>query len=69
MNQRVYRSLEHDPNRFGHMLVEDENASLGALLDFLAEQPSSGTEAEEAEAFLMQRQSHMLGRADRAFHE
>ena len=29
----------------------------------------AGAEAEEIEAFLMQRQSHVLGRADRAFHE
>lgn len=69
MNNRVYSSLEHDPKRYGRMLAGDEDASLGALLDFLAEQPCSGTESEEIEAFLMQHQSHVLGRADRAFHE
>lgn len=69
MKNQVYSSLEHDPTRFGNMLSADDDASLGALLGFLAEQPSSGTEAEEIEAFLMQRQSHVLGRADRAFHE
>lgn len=69
MNHRVYSSLEHDPNRFGPILAGDEDASTGALLGLLAEQPCSGSEAEEIEAFLMQRQSHVLGRADRAFHE
>jgi hypothetical protein len=69
MYHRVYSSLEHDPNRFGRMLAGDEDASIGTLLDLLAEQPCSGSEAEEIEAFLMQRQSHVLGRADRAFHE
>ena len=68
MNQQVYSSLEHDPQRFGPMLAGDEDASLGALLDFLAEPPRSGTEAEEINAFLMQRQSHVLGRADRPCH-
>ena len=65
MNHQVYSSLEHDPQRFGPLLAGDDDACLGALLDFLAEPQRFGTEAEEIHAFLMQRQSHVLGRADR----
>ena len=46
-------------------LAEDDTM-LGEFLDSLTE--PAGSSADEIKAFLMQRQSHVLGRADRPWH-
>ncbi len=69
LTHEIYRSLELDPDRLGKLLANGDEPDLGALLDLLAGPPHiSGTDAEDIEAFLMQRQSHVLGRADRPCH-
>lgn len=67
MSQEVYLSLELDHDRLGAVLGPDsEEQGMGSFLDYLADATTqTQAEAAELEAFLRQRQSHVLGRADR----
>lgn len=69
MNQDVYRWLELDEDGPRRFLGEEEDTMLGAFLECLAETCDVvDPQADEIEAFLMQRQSHVLCRADRPWH-
>ena len=61
MNRRIYAALELDPESFDRVADPDD------VLDYLAGDvpPSHRAQARELESFLWQRQSHVLGRADR----
>lgn len=68
MQDEVYRFLEHGDAQM-HRFFVNEDARLGAFLDCVTEHIDPlGLENEEIEAFLMQRQAHVLDRADRPWH-
>jgi len=69
MHDEVYRFLERGDAQMRRFFL-DEDPALGAFLDCITEDadPTGGTH-EEIEAFLMQRQSHVLDRADRPWHK
>jgi hypothetical protein len=61
MNHQIYAALELDPDAFDSFTAAEN------VLDYLAgdESPSHRAQVRELESFLWQRQSHVLGRADR----
>ena len=67
MNRQIYASLEFDHERLGRFTGPQSDESPDGLLDFLAGGADAclSAEARELESFLWQRQSHVLGRADR----
>ncbi|MEX1366931.1 MAG: hypothetical protein AB1Z98_27640 [Nannocystaceae bacterium] len=68
MTPQIYASLEFDHERVVRFTnPEHGEPALDGFLDYLAgdDEPRYAAEARDLEAFLWQRQSHVLGRADR----